>query len=103
MPAAGSSSRRTPGRTSAATASTATSIARTLHGFKPQWTARSGVEQLYEAFKRVGLTLDDFEGERFKRIAHIKKLIGARRRWIRACAGSRRRAALPEPRRGETT
>jgi hypothetical protein len=26
---------------------------------------------------RVGLTLDDFEGERFKRIAHIKKLITA--------------------------
>jgi nucleoside-diphosphate-sugar epimerase len=51
-------------------------IARALHGFKPQWTARRGVEQLYQAFKRVGLTLEDFEGERFKRIAHIKKLIG---------------------------
>lgn len=51
-------------------------IARTLHGFKPQWTARRGVEQLYQAFKKVGLTLEDFEGERFKRIAHIKKLIG---------------------------
>jgi nucleoside-diphosphate-sugar epimerase len=50
-------------------------IARTLHDFKPQWTARRGVEQLYEVFSRVGLTLDDFEGERFKRIAHIKKLI----------------------------
>jgi nucleoside-diphosphate-sugar epimerase len=50
-------------------------IARTLHGFKPQWTARRGVEQLYEAFKRVGLKLEDFEGERFKRIAHVKKLI----------------------------
>lgn len=50
-------------------------IARSLHGFKPQWTARRGVEQLYEAFKRVGVTLEDFEGERFKRIAHIKKLI----------------------------
>jgi len=61
-------------------------IARTLHGFKPQWTARRGVEQLYEAFKRVGLTLDDFEGERFKRIAHMKKLISnghvdSRLRW----------------------
>jgi nucleoside-diphosphate-sugar epimerase len=61
-------------------------IARTLHGFKPQWTARRGVEQLYESFKRVGLKLDDFEGERFKRIAHIKKLIAAealdaRLRW----------------------
>ncbi len=54
-------------------------IARTLHDFKPQWTARRGVEQLYETFSRVGLTLDDFEGERFKRIAQLKKLIGAGR------------------------
>lgn len=66
-------------------------IARTLHGFKPQWTARRGVEQLYETFKRVGLKLDDFEGERFKRIAHIKKLISAealdaRLRWKMARA-----------------
>jgi len=51
-------------------------IARTLHGFKPQWTARRGTEQLYEAFQQVGLKLEDFEGERFKRIAHIKKLVG---------------------------
>ena len=50
-------------------------IARTLHDFKPQWTVRRGIEQLYETFKRVGLTLEDFEGERFKRIAHIKGLI----------------------------
>jgi nucleoside-diphosphate-sugar epimerase len=66
-------------------------IARTLHGFKPQWTARRGVEQLYEAFKRVGLTLEDFEGERFKRIAHVKHLIGSgsldtRLRWKAAQA-----------------
>lgn len=50
-------------------------IGRRLHAFKPQWTARRGVEQLYEAFCAVGLTLEDFEGERFKRIAHVKKLI----------------------------
>lgn len=50
-------------------------IATTLHGFKPQWTARRGVEELYETFQRVGLTLDDFEGETFKRIAHVKKLV----------------------------
>ena len=50
-------------------------IARTLHGFKPQWTARLGVIQLYETFKRVGLKLEDFEGERFKRISHVKKLV----------------------------
>jgi len=50
-------------------------IARTLHGFKPQWTARRGIEELYEAFKREGLKVEDFEGEKYKRIAHIKKLI----------------------------
>jgi nucleoside-diphosphate-sugar epimerase len=50
-------------------------IARTLHAFKPQWTARRGIEQLYESFRRVGLRLEDFEGERYKRIAHIHKLI----------------------------
>lgn len=66
-------------------------LARTLHDFKPQWTARRGVEQLYESFKRVGLTLEDFEGERFKRIAHVKKLIGdgsidTRLRWRMARA-----------------
>ncbi|RLA18148.1 MAG: NAD-dependent dehydratase [Gammaproteobacteria bacterium] len=51
-------------------------IALSLHGFKPQWTARRGVEELYETFCRVGLTLEDFEGERYMRIAHVKKLIG---------------------------
>jgi len=51
-------------------------IARELHGFKPQWTVRRGVEQLYEAYKTIGLKLEDFEGPKFMRIAHIKKLIG---------------------------
>jgi len=50
-------------------------IGRALHGFKPQWTARRGVEQLYEAFRANGLTVDEFEGERYKRIAHMQKLI----------------------------
>jgi len=50
-------------------------IARTLHSFKPQWTARRGIEQLYDTFKSVGLKLDDFEGERYKRIAHVQKLV----------------------------
>jgi nucleoside-diphosphate-sugar epimerase len=46
-----------------------------LHGFKPQWTVRRGVEELYDAFYRNGLELKDFEGERYKRIAHIQKMI----------------------------
>jgi nucleoside-diphosphate-sugar epimerase len=50
-------------------------IARRLHNFKPQWTCRRGVEQLYDAFVSNGLSLAEFEGPRFKRIAHIKQRI----------------------------
>jgi nucleoside-diphosphate-sugar epimerase len=50
-------------------------IARVLHNFKPQWTARRGIEQLYEEYKRIGLTLEEFEGPKFMRIAHVKSLI----------------------------
>jgi nucleoside-diphosphate-sugar epimerase len=50
-------------------------IARKLRGFKPQWTAKRGIEQLYAAYCTTGLTQDDFEGERFMRIAHVKKLV----------------------------
>jgi nucleoside-diphosphate-sugar epimerase len=50
-------------------------IARTLHAFKPQWTARRGIEQLFQAYQETGLTLEAFEGPQFKRIAHIKQLI----------------------------
>lgn len=46
-----------------------------LHQFKPQWTVRRGIEELYQAFCQHKLTLEDFEGERYKRIAHIRKLI----------------------------
>lgn len=50
-------------------------IARVLPEFKPQWTARLGIEQLYDAYKRVGLALEEFEGQQFKRIAHVKQLV----------------------------
>jgi nucleoside-diphosphate-sugar epimerase len=50
-------------------------IARELHGFKPQWTVRRGIEQLYDVYCREGLALEDFEGPKFMRIAHIKELV----------------------------
>lgn len=52
-------------------------IARTLHDYKPQWTARRGIHELFQEYRRVGLTHDEFEGPKFKRIAHIKELIKA--------------------------
>lgn len=51
-------------------------IHRELPGFKPQWTCRRGVEELYRAYKSVDLSLEDFEGPKYKRIDHVKKLIG---------------------------
>jgi nucleoside-diphosphate-sugar epimerase len=50
-------------------------IARMLPEFQPQWDARRGAQQLYEAYRRVGLQLEDFEGPRYKRIDHIKQLL----------------------------
>jgi nucleoside-diphosphate-sugar epimerase len=50
-------------------------IARVLKDFKPQWTARLGIEQLYHVYRKVGLSLEDFEGPKFKRIAHVKMMI----------------------------
>ena len=51
-------------------------IRRDLPEFKAQWDARKGAEQLYNAYRSSGLTLEQFEGPRYQRIAHIKKLIG---------------------------
>lgn len=54
-------------------------IARMLPEFKPQWNARRGAQQAYEAYQKVGLKLEDFEGPKFKRIDHIKNLLKTKR------------------------
>lgn len=50
-------------------------LAQTLPEFQPQWNARKGAKELYNAYRATGLILEDFEGPRYKRIAHIKKLL----------------------------
>lgn len=50
-------------------------IKRVLPEFEPQWDARKGVQELYAAYQKVGLTLAEFEGDRYQRIAHIKSLL----------------------------
>jgi len=50
-------------------------IRRQLPAFTPQWDARMGAEQLYKAYQTSGLTLEEFEGPRYQRIGHIKKLL----------------------------
>lgn len=42
--------------------------------FKPQWTVERGCLELYEAYARTGITVEDFEGVRYKRIAQIQSL-----------------------------
>jgi nucleoside-diphosphate-sugar epimerase len=50
-------------------------IKRMLPEFQPQWDARSGAKQLYAAYRASGVTLEEFEGPRYQRIAHIRKLM----------------------------
>lgn len=50
-------------------------IARMLPEFRPQWDARKGAEQLFAAYCASGVTLEEFEGPRYQRIAHIRKLV----------------------------
>lgn len=50
-------------------------VAQVLPNFQPQWNACKGAAELYEAYQKIGLTLEEFEGPKYQRIAHIKYLI----------------------------
>lgn len=50
-------------------------IARVLPAFRPQWDVRRGAEQLYAAYRSSDLDLESFEGPRYQRIGHIRKLM----------------------------
>ncbi|MFQ5630284.1 MAG: NAD-dependent epimerase/dehydratase family protein, partial [bacterium] len=46
-----------------------------LPDFKPQWDAQRGAQELYMTYQEVGLKLEDFEGPKFKRLAHLQQLL----------------------------
>jgi len=50
-------------------------IKRILPGFNPQWTARRGAEELYVAYQKYGIKLEEFEGPKYNRLDHIKQLL----------------------------
>jgi len=52
-------------------------IASALPEFKPCWTVRRGMEQLYAAFRENRLTREEFLGTRYLRIKHISKLMSS--------------------------
>jgi nucleoside-diphosphate-sugar epimerase len=64
-------------------------IKNALPGFQPKWNVRRGAQELYAACRESNLTLEDFDGPRFKRITHIRKLLADGRldaclRWTSA-------------------
>ncbi|HXH08836.1 MAG TPA: NAD(P)-dependent oxidoreductase [Alphaproteobacteria bacterium] len=61
-------------------------IRQVLPKFQPQWTVREGIEELYEAYQRHGLTRDEFLSRRYLRIKHVRALqsqgrLDAQLRW----------------------
>jgi nucleoside-diphosphate-sugar epimerase len=66
-------------------------IRRLLPGFRPQWTARQGAQELYDAYRTAGLSREQVEGGRYVRISHIQRLLNAGQldaclRWTRQAA-----------------
>lgn len=49
-------------------------INRMVPAFKPQWTARKGAQELYDAYRAAGLTATDCEQGRYVRLAEIRRL-----------------------------
>ncbi len=74
-------------------------IGNMLDQYRPVWTATTGARQLHAALRGSGITVEEFEGSRYKRIAHIRKLqadgvldrhlrwVGARVKEVPAYAG----------------
>jgi nucleoside-diphosphate-sugar epimerase len=49
-------------------------IASALPGFQPSWTVKDGVAELHEAYKKYGLTKEEFLSSRYLRIKRIEEL-----------------------------
>jgi nucleoside-diphosphate-sugar epimerase len=49
-------------------------IRQRVPGFRPQWTARQGARELYEAYRAAGLTAEDIKAGRYVRITSIQTL-----------------------------
>ena len=53
-------------------------IRRVLPNFGPQWTARRGAQELYDAYRACGLTREDLEHGRYVRMSQIQRLLDTR-------------------------
>lgn len=73
-------------------------IRRVLPKFQPRWNLHKGAQQLYDAYKSVGLTINDIENGRYVRIGHIQRLVNSGQlndslRWSRREAAADRKPA----------
>jgi len=50
-------------------------IRRALPKFNPQWNARKGARELYDAYRAVGLTAAEIRAGRYTRMMHIRSLM----------------------------
>jgi nucleoside-diphosphate-sugar epimerase len=62
-------------------------IGRVLSDFETQWTVPRGVQEMYEAYVRNGLTFEEFTGSRYLRIKRVQELQAVGRlsddlRWL---------------------
>jgi len=48
---------------------------RAVPSFEPQWTARKGAQELYDAYRTAGLTQDNVRSGRYVRLSHIRSLL----------------------------
>jgi nucleoside-diphosphate-sugar epimerase len=75
-------------------------ITRVLPNFRPQWTARSGALELYDAYRAAGLTREDLEGSRYIRLKHIRSLLkigqlDASLRWVNSGKAFPKKLGVP--------
>ncbi len=54
-------------------------ISAALPEFQPRWTVKNGVDELHEAYKRHGLTEEEFLSSRYLRIKRVDELMRAER------------------------
>jgi nucleoside-diphosphate-sugar epimerase len=70
-------------------------ISTRLPAFRPRWTVREGARELYEAYLKTDLKVEEFEGPRYRRIDSIRGLLASGRldqslRWTAAASPSAR-------------
>jgi len=48
-----------------------------LLDWEPQWSARRGIGDLCQTYRRYGLAQPDFEGTKYQRVAHLQALMAS--------------------------